>query len=307
VDARYSVLHTLADERLLERPELALRDRTVVARLRVHRRRVVAIECVGADGERSTIRANTVVLAANGIENPGLLLRSDLGGDDVGRWLYDHIHRPVTFGLDRPAPHGRGNSLLTGHSFAWADGEWRARRSALEVSVFNPGLQLAAWLAVELAAGSRGAKGHRAMRERFDRTLVLDTLSEDLPRRDRFVELSPQKDRFGLPKNRIRYGPDSDYVESALPVAIQDLRRRLQPLGGRNATIQIGARGGHQLGTCYMGDGSGVVDPNLRHHQIENLYITGGSAFPTYSAHHPTLTIAALAIRLGRHLAAQTP
>jgi choline dehydrogenase-like flavoprotein len=48
----------------------------------------------------------------------------------------------------------------------------------------------------------------------------------------------------------------------------------------------------------------GVVDKNLRHHRVENLYLAGGSAFPTYSALHPTTTIAALAIRLGRHLVA---
>jgi choline dehydrogenase-like flavoprotein len=56
-----------------------------------------------------------------------------------------------------------------------------------------------------------------------------------------------------------------------------------------------------------MGEHDGVVNGNLRHHRISNLYVVGGSAFPTYGAHHPTLTIAALAIRLGRHLAAEAP
>jgi choline dehydrogenase-like flavoprotein len=51
-----------------------------------------------------------------------------------------------------------------------------------------------------------------------------------------------------------------------------------------------------------MGD-DGVVDENLRHHELDNLYVVGGSAFPTYSALHPTVTIAALGVRLGRHLA----
>jgi len=51
-----------------------------------------------------------------------------------------------------------------------------------------------------------------------------------------------------------------------------------------------------------MGEREGVVDPDQRHHRVENLYVSGGSSFPTYSAAHPTLTIAALAIRLGRHL-----
>jgi choline dehydrogenase-like flavoprotein len=55
-----------------------------------------------------------------------------------------------------------------------------------------------------------------------------------------------------------------------------------------------------------MGEGSdGVVDSDLRHRSRENLYVSGGAVFPTASPTHPTLTIAALAIRLGRTLAAE--
>jgi len=59
----------------------------------------------------------------------------------------------------------------------------------------------------------------------------------------------------------------------------------------------------YQFGTAYMGERDGVVDADQRHHRFDNLYVAGGLAFPSYSAHHPTPTITALAIRLGRHLA----
>jgi choline dehydrogenase-like flavoprotein len=49
-----------------------------------------------------------------------------------------------------------------------------------------------------------------------------------------------------------------------------------------------------------------VVDPQLRHRRLDNLFVCGGAVFPTYGATHPTLTIAALAIRLGRMLAASS-
>jgi choline dehydrogenase-like flavoprotein len=49
--------------------------------------------------------------------------------------------------------------------------------------------------------------------------------------------------------------------------------------------------------------GRGVVDGEMRHLEIENLFIAGSSAFPTYAPVHPTLTIAALALRLGELLA----
>ena len=47
-----------------------------------------------------------------------------------------------------------------------------------------------------------------------------------------------------------------------------------------------------------------VVDPNLRAHDVPNLYLVGSGCFVTASASPPTLTIAALAIRASEHIAA---
>ena len=60
----------------------------------------------------------------------------------------------------------------------------------------------------------------------------------------------------------------------------------------------------HHLGTTRMGDeptGS-VVDRNCRVHQLENLFVAGGSVFPTSGCANPTYTICALSIRLAEHL-----
>jgi choline dehydrogenase-like flavoprotein len=64
--------------------------------------------------------------------------------------------------------------------------------------------------------------------------------------------------------------------------------------------------GGHQTGTTRMSDdpNKGVADRNGRVHGVENLYISGGSLFPTAGWQHPTLTIFALALRLAQHLSA---
>jgi choline dehydrogenase-like flavoprotein len=48
----------------------------------------------------------------------------------------------------------------------------------------------------------------------------------------------------------------------------------------------------------------GVVDPDLRVHGIEDLYIASGSVLPTSSQANPTLTILALTLRLGDRLKA---
>jgi choline dehydrogenase-like flavoprotein len=46
----------------------------------------------------------------------------------------------------------------------------------------------------------------------------------------------------------------------------------------------------------------GVVDPNSRVHGMSNLFLAGGSVFPTSGTAPPTLTIVALALRLASHL-----
>ena len=54
-----------------------------------------------------------------------------------------------------------------------------------------------------------------------------------------------------------------------------------------------------------MGDdpSTSVVDRECRVHGIHNLYLAGSSVFPASGYANPTLTIVALALRLGDHLA----
>ena len=67
--------------------------------------------------------------------------------------------------------------------------------------------------------------------------------------------------------------------------------------------------GYHHMGTTRMSQDprNGVVDVNSRVHNYANLYIAGSSVFPTGGWANPTLTIIALARRLGRHLVDGTP
>jgi len=291
---------------LLAAPNLTVLDGTAAASLTVEGGRVAGLRYIDADGD-GRIRANRVVLATHGIENPALLMRSGLHGPAVGRWLGDHVHVVLDFELDRPVEHWWASTRDSGMSLAWADGPWRTERASAIVIPFNSGLLVRDVLTEALARGeAKGRRLRELARKRFARTAVVYVSLEDAPREDRFVDLSPTRDRLGLPRTRVHYPPDSDYVERGLQHVCRELERRLAPLGARLAAHRVGGRGGHMLGTCFMGEG-GVVDANLRHHRLDNLYIAGGSAFPTHSALHPTTTIAALAIRLGRHLAETAP
>jgi choline dehydrogenase-like flavoprotein len=60
----------------------------------------------------------------------------------------------------------------------------------------------------------------------------------------------------------------------------------------------------HWLGATRMAESAahGCVDPDLRYHGLANLSILSASTFPSGSSVGPTLTLAALALRLGDHL-----
>jgi choline dehydrogenase-like flavoprotein len=305
VDAKYTVLHTIQDDDILTRDNVRLRAETIVARVRTRAGRATTLECMNRDGDRFTVEAGTVVLAANGIENAAILLRSGLDGRETGQWLMDHQHRVFVVQLDRSARPGRGTTIATGVSYAYADGPWRSERASMIVYPENRGLNMTPELIRMLTEGRSGRKVQRHLRREYDRTLLLDTLGEELPRPDRYVRLSPTKDSFGIPRNLVHYPPVSDYLKASYRHLETELDQRLAPLGARlDHTYTYG--GSHLLGTCRMGHGDeGVVDVNLRHSAIRNLYVVGGSAFPSFAAVHPSLTVSALAIRLGRHLVSQ--
>lgn len=58
----------------------------------------------------------------------------------------------------------------------------------------------------------------------------------------------------------------------------------------------------HQCGTARMGEdpAASVVDADLKAHDLDNLWISDSSPFPSSAAVNPALTVAALALRLGR-------
>jgi choline dehydrogenase-like flavoprotein len=71
-----------------------------------------------------------------------------------------------------------------------------------------------------------------------------------------------------------------------------------------SAWLQAVEPGMHHMGSTRMHPApeQGVVDENSRVHGTVNLFVTGSSVFPSGGYANPTLTIVALAVRLGDHL-----
>ena len=76
-------------------------------------------------------------------------------------------------------------------------------------------------------------------------------------------------------------------------------------LGEGGLGLETAGLGGvaHEVGTLRMAaDGTGVVDENLKFLAYDNLWACDNSVFPTSPAANPSLTLAALALRLAGHL-----
>jgi choline dehydrogenase-like flavoprotein len=128
------------------------------------------------------------------------------------------------------------------------------------------------------------------------------------------ISLSESVDSIGMPKLKIDFtmrDADFESVVRAHELLDADLQAagagRLRWHGGPAASlarVRAAARDGyHQLGGAVMGAdaGASVVDLDLRTHDIANLYVVSGSAFPSSGQANPTLTVVALARRLAAH------
>src|SRR5437762_8840107 len=63
----------------------------------------------------------------------------------------------------------------------------------------------------------------------------------------------------------------------------------------------------HEHGTCRMGDDAKrpALNKFNQMHQVKNMFVVDGSAFPTATEKNPTLTILAMAWRASDYLAEQ--
>jgi choline dehydrogenase-like flavoprotein len=128
------------------------------------------------------------------------------------------------------------------------------------------------------------------------------------------VQLCSERDRLGRPRARVHWRLDDDEIDGmrrTLARFDDNLRAhgvgRIEPaLHAANDAWRAALEGGkHHMGTTRMhrSPAHGVVDENCLVHGMSNLFVSGSSVFPSSGYANPTLTVVALAARLGDHLA----
>jgi len=129
-------------------------------------------------------------------------------------------------------------------------------------------------------------------------------------RMDNRITLSNQCSTDGLPLAKIEWNFDDkdwDNVNKFVKFLTDELyRNNIGEFVYKKPNINdiVGIHS-HFIGGLRMGDDvyTSVVDESQKIHGLSNLYISGPSVFPSYGYANPFYTIAAMSIRLGKHLA----
>ena len=267
-----------------------------------------------ADGSPLRVTARHYVLAANGLENAKLLLMSSHehapaglanSSDQVGRNLMDHPGFTTTMLGSGPTYPGRGPAYLVS-CWQHVDTPERKHSAGFRLNLANS-VNLHKMARDLIMAGHTAKSADTEIRRRATHLIAFDTALEALPAPGNRVTLDATKlDRSGLPKMRIRYELGG-YERSGVEAAKTVLRRIAVILGATGLEFSDVFMHSHLMGTTRMGDDArtSVADNECRTHDIANLHIAGSSLFPASACGHPTLSIAALSIRLAASIARQ--
>ena len=296
--------------------------------------RLDRVECAAFDGPRFSVTAGRFVLATGGIENPRLLLASNAQrpegvgnqADLVGRYFMEHPHfygqgtwlEPSTiadgfYRLQRVSlPNAAGDVVsVSVQGFLSLSPELRAREGLLDFAAAIRPLDFD-----EPDTGAIEARRARALlagRGDAPRVNEVTLRAEQAPDPESRVTLGSDRDELGMPRVDLHWQV-GDADRESLARGMRWLARELGALGAGRLHVPVDDRGrlvgrifpgGHHMGTTRMGasEAEGVVDRDAKVFGVENLYVAGSSVFVTVGRANPTLTLVALAVRLGDHLA----
>ncbi len=293
------------DPTLRLHPNLTLLTDSYVDRLTTDMggKRISGVEVLRG-GERTTYTGDIVVVACGALSSALLMFRS--ANDEhphglanssglVGRNYMRH-NNSVVMAISRTPNPTRFQKTLGLNDFYFGADDWGFPLGHIQMVGKSDGAQLRGeglpdflqWfpeMPFDLAAGH---------------SLDFWLTSEDLP----------------LPQNRIHY-KDGRVTLELTPTnseAHSRLKDKLRSLSGKldfhshlfdralylGKNVPIGGTA-HQAGTLRFGrDPAGsVLDLDCKAHEIDNLYVTDASFFPSIGAVNPTLTIIANALRVG--------
>jgi choline dehydrogenase-like flavoprotein len=308
-NAKQSALVVWAPRALAAGAEL--RDLAMVTRIEVDRAGLVSGVHYRREGAVRFQKARNVVVAGYAIETPRLLLNSacrqhpdGLGNSSglVGKNLMTHAGPGVwaTFEEEIRWYKAPPNMAVCEH-WNYAD---EGKDFPGHYAFMSQGPFPMAW-AKTVALARDGMWGWRLREEmlKYNHMAGFEPVGETEPREVNRVELAEETDQHGMRIPRVIFS----YSESDKRLqahAVRFMGQMLEAAGGRD--LWTSSDTSHLMGTCRMGDDprTSVVNADGRSWDIPNLWVCDGSLFPTCGGVNPSLTIQALACRIGDRIAA---
>ncbi|MFP6729266.1 MAG: GMC family oxidoreductase [Alphaproteobacteria bacterium] len=311
VNGRYTAVMTLQEMEDSFGAAIELRTESPVRRIIMRdKKTALSVEYIEkGDGDVKFFSADRIIIAAGAIESPKLLLNSQSGFWPVGIGNdFDHLGRHLVF-----------------HPLVWAKGRKKNNPDHLDQELDFPTLgcrhfdspaeqKRGKFFFVRDGRGT-AASFQRDMSEGKSVADIEKKLQSELPfslhgfiesfePEENRVSLTSETTRFGLPGTKITLR-ENDITTAGKKRFEEVLARILREMGC--SSIEAGhypPRGDHSVATCRMSveEKDGVVDANLKIHGTDNLYVCSNAVIPNVAAVNPTLTLTALALRLGDSL-----
>jgi len=282
-----------------------VRDLAMVTRIETGADRLVSGVHYLREGQARFQKARNVVVAGYAIETPRLLLNSacprfpdGLANSSglVGTHLMTHASPGVwaTFEDEIRWYKGPPNMAVCEH-WNYTD---QGKDAPGGYAFMSQGPLPMTW--AQTVASTKGLWGPELREEMqaYNHMAGLGPVAETEPHAKNRVELADETDANGLRIPKVVFGY-SDADRALQRHALNFLSEMLDAAGGRD--IWTSKDTSHLLGACRMGDdpATSVCDADGRCWDIPNLWICDGSLFPTSGGVNPSLTIQALACRIG--------
>ncbi|MBA8796245.1 choline dehydrogenase-like flavoprotein [Friedmanniella endophytica] len=278
-------------------PGFALRAETLATRILVEEG--VAVGAVLRDrrsGAEYTVRADHVVVCADGLRTPQLLWASGIRPAALGHHLNEHFQM--------------ASFLMLGDEFDPDRIDTDPQNVASVLVPFSDARPFQLGVITLANSAYKIALGDGADDPSMRRLAVIACYGAKDVRFGDAVEFSDtETDFYGMPRMRIRYTRTE--ADLALIERMRAASRAvIDRLGQAPEEPELAAGGSslHYQGTVRMGpvdDGTSVCDSLLRVWGVDRLQVGGNGVIPTSTASNPTLTTVALAWRAATALAAE--
>lgn len=283
----------------LGRERLFVNLHHLVTRLEWSGRNITGVVCQDLLGNcERTYRASNFVLATGSIESPRIALRSGLTNPNgrTGVGITDHGSFFLRNAYVVPPQSPFAGNDKHARIFVYADGNAQHRFNA-EIEL-NPDYFRIRHANTAYWQDYLSHKNETRVGLKFTcATPLVDSNYVHLANNpDDKVQISMHPTPFGE-ETRAAVVDMGTKILTLFGVQNFDLNDKDQMYFGNGGTPH------HAGGTMRVsGNGTGVVNTDLRHESYDNLYVCDASVFPFIPAANPSLTLVALALRLAAHL-----